>query len=361
MTEHAADRMRVAMLPDWRQANPYQKLLATSLEALGVDVVFPQGYRRVLPFSRTLLRAPRPDVLHLHWPTPYLRSNRTVARAAYCLRTLADLWLVRRAGIRLVWTVHNLVTHDTPTPRLERWFSGRLAALADRLIVHSEAAAKAAVATLGASRAKIDVVPHGSFRSIYGEPPARSDARAILGLGDDQAVVLFFGMIRPYKGVPDLLHAWKALGERRGDALLLIVGYASDPEYASEIMEIAARVPQTRLDLRFVPDAEVPILLAAADLVVLPFAASLTSGTVRLARDYGLPVVAPLVPGTADAEGVVAVENTGPEALSQGILRGLRGDRHRDLRNEPPGWNEIAEMHLGAFSATCAVPQSGLA
>ena len=155
-----------------------------------------------------------------------------------------------------------------------------------------------------------------------------------------------------------------ALRERDPPFLATVARGSSDHaatyvKYAAEIMEIAAGIPQTRLDLRFVADAEVPILLAAADLVVLPFAARLTSGTVRLARDYGLPVVAPLVPGTADAEGVVAVENTGPEALSQGILRGLRGDRHRDLRNEPPGWNEIAEMHLGAFSAPCALPRSG--
>lgn len=344
-------RIRVATFPDWRRDNPYQRLLAEALAPLGVKATFPRGYRRGLPLSRQVLKQPRPDVLHLHWPTPYLRSGRTALRAAYCLRTLGDVALVRRAGIPVVWTVHNLVTHDTPTPRLERWFSARLARLADRLIVHSEAAANEVVAVLGATQDKIAVIPHGSFSPAYGPAPLRAEARAALDLPMDVPVALFFGMIRPYKGVLNLLRAWAALGELRGDAFLVIAGDAPDPDHTAEIRRLAEESSGVRLDLRRIPDAEVPILMAAADLLVLPFESSLTSGTVRLAQDYGRPVVVPRVPGAADASSAIMAESTDPDALGAAILRGLRtADEPLQTPAPPNDWPRIAATHRSVYA-----------
>lgn len=342
--------MRVAVFPDWRRDNPYQRLLAEALTPLGVETVFPAGYRRGMPLSRAVLPQPRPDLLHLHWPSAYLRSPHPAWRAAYCVRTLADLSLVRRAGIPVVWTVHNLVSHDTPTPRLERWFSARLAALADRLIVHSEAARTQVIGTLGAAEAKITVIPHGSFRRVYGEPPARAEARAALGINGKGPLALFFGMIRPYKGVPNLLHAWSDLKDRRGDAKLLVVGMAQEPNYAAEIERLAAQTDNVRLDLRFVEDAEVSVLMAAADLLVLPFEQSLTSGTVRLAEDYGVPVVVPRVAGSTEASHAIYAENTGAQALGAAILRGFAARRAESGQPAfPNDWPGIAALHRDAF------------
>lgn len=340
------------MLPDWRSGNPYQRLLAEALTPLGVDVAFPQGYRRGLPFSRQVLARPRPDVLHLHWPTPYLRSDQTALRAAYSIRVLGDLSLVQKAGIALVWTVHNLVTHDTATPRLERWFSAQLARLADGLIVHSVAAANAVSAELGAPRKKMAIIPHGSLAPAYGPTPPRALARAALALPSEAPLALFFGMVRPYKGVPNLLRAWAALGERRGDARLLIAGEVPNPDHAAEVQGLAAKAPGVHLDLRRVPDEEVPTLMAAADVIVLPFEKSLTSGTVRLAQDYDLTVVASRAPGTVDSPSVIFAESTEPDALSRAILKGLDGAKGRQrgpvkLHND---WPEIARQHKDLYS-----------
>jgi glycosyltransferase involved in cell wall biosynthesis len=344
------------MFPDWRGGNPYQRLLAEALRPLGVDAAFAQGYRRGLPFSRQVLARPRPDVLHLHWPTPYLRSDRTALRAAYCVRVLGDLALVQKAGIAVVWTVHNLVTHDTPTPRLERWFSGRLARLADRLIVHSTAAAEAVVSELGALPGKVAVIPHGPLAPAYGPSPPRAAARAALGLAPDVPIALFFGMIRPYKGVPNLLRAWTALGPRRGGALLLIAGEATDPNHAAEVEQLAAQTPGVRLALRRIGDDEIPTLMAAADLIVLPFEKSLTSGTVRLAQDYGLPFVVSRVVGAAVAGGAILAEDTRPEGLAEAIVRGLGSVAVPQPRTPVAGstWSEIARQHEEVFRAVLA-------
>lgn len=338
--------MRVAILPDWREGNPYQQLLADVLTPLGVEVVFPKGYRRGMPLSRALLPRPRVDLLHLHWPTPYLRSDQTFMRGVYCLRTLADIALVRKAGIPVVWTVHNLVTHDTPTPQLERWFSSRLAALVDGLIVHSETAAQEVVRELGAPREKISVIPHGPLRDAYGAPPSRAEARKALNLPEDVPLAMFFGLVRPYKGVLNLLVAWEALGDRRGGARLLIAGDAPDPDHANEVRSQAEGLPGVRLDLQRIPDEDVPVLMAAADLLVMPFEKSLTSGTVRLAEDYGVPVVVPKVGGSAEANDVIYAEGTSPKALSNALSKGLAAwGTAKGSPPSPVGWTEIAEAH----------------
>lgn len=343
--------MRVAILPDWRGENPYQRLLAEALSPLGVQAVFPAGYRRGLPISRTLLRGERPDVLHLHWPSAYLRSHNPLLRSLYCLRTLLDLALVRRAGIPLVWTVHNIVSHDTSTPRVERWFSTRLAAMASRLIVHSESARQEVMARLHAPAEKIAVIRHGTFRAVYGPAPPREEARARLGLPQDVPVVLFFGLIRPYKGVPDLLRAWRYLDNTRGKALLLIKGNAPDPAHAAEIMGLAKGLEDVTLDLRHIPDAEVPLLMAAATVMVLPFRQSLTSGTVRLAQDYGLTVVAPRVSGTDEAERAVVASSTEAAPLADAILRGILLPSLFAQADED--WSAVALSHKGVLAAAC--------
>lgn len=341
--------IQVATFPDWREANPYQRLLAESLVPLGVQLTFPHGYRRGLPFSRQVLRRPLPDVLHLHWPTPFLRAQGRALRAAYCVRTLLDLALVRRAGIRVVWTVHNLVTHDTPTPRLERWFSARLARLADRLIAHSPAAADEIVVQLGVPRQKIAIIPHGSFAAAYGPPLPREEARAALNIPKDAPLALFFGLIRPYKGVPNLLRAWTALGDRRGEALLLIAGEALDPNHAAEVRRLAAGSCGVHLDLRRIPDAEVPTLMSAADIVVLPFQNSLTSGTVHLAADYGRIVVVPRVPGAADAAGAVVAASTAPDVLAAALLEGFAAATRAPASAPTNDWSSIAARHADIF------------
>jgi hypothetical protein len=102
------------MAPDFRADNPYQRLLADALGSLGVSTEFPRGYRRGLPLTRGA--GSWPEILHLHWLTAYLRARSGVWRAGYAAKLLLDLQLLRLRGVRLVWTVHNLVEHEERRP-----------------------------------------------------------------------------------------------------------------------------------------------------------------------------------------------------------------------------------------------------
>jgi glycosyltransferase involved in cell wall biosynthesis len=292
--------MKVAQFPDYRKDNPYQQLLANALAKLGVEVSFPQGYRRGLPFSRALTGAYRVDVLHLHWLTPYLKGKSYPTKAAYALKLLLDLRLAKARGVRLVWTIHNLVSHETTTPKLEIWLSRRLAALADGLIVHSEGAMAAVTKQFKVCAEKIAIIPHGDFADAYGKKMPRAEARQRLGLDQQIPVFLFFGMIRPYKGVESLLKVWKQTYLLHQRGVLIIAGDARDPVLAQSVSLAAADIPNVHLHMRFIPDDEVPVFFSAADYAVFPFTKSLTSGSFALARTYSVPVVA------AKTEGAVA-------------------------------------------------------
>lgn len=340
----------VVMLPDWRQVNPYQELLRRALEARGINVRFPRGYRRGLPITRALLTQPRPDLFHLHWPSAFLRSDHPIIRRMYLLRTLVDLWCIRRAGIPIVWTVHNLVTHDTRILAAETWFSARLARLADRLIVHSASAQVAVTKELKVAADKTVIIPHGPLRDAYGDAPDKSRARSILELPKETPVVLFFGLIRPYKGVLNLLDAWAQMSDKdRQGGTLLVVGDASDPGHAAEVRTRAAKTPATRLDMRFIQGDEIPVLMAAADLLVLPFHSSLTSGTVNMAMEYGLPVVVPRTPGTAEVRVAILAEDTGPRNLGAAIVRGLTTRLDNFGNDKTSSWNDIARSHAQVY------------
>ena len=99
--------------------------------------------------------------------------------------------------------------------------------------------------------------------------------------------------MRPYKCVDELLSAFAALPDLT--ARLIVAGGCGDAALEAELHRLAARDARVRLDLRHVPDNEVPVLMGAADVVCCPSRGVLTSGSVLLAMSYGRPVIAPSV------------------------------------------------------------------
>jgi len=340
---------RVLMTPDYRKDNPYQHLLADALENLGASVRFPTGYRRVFPLRRMLPRSgPRPDILHLHWIAPYLKGKTAVAKAIYAVKLLVDLTLVQRAGVKLIWTIHNLVDHEQAHPGIELWLRRRLAALADGMIVHSEEARELVAATYRLRTHNINVIPHGHYRDAYGPPMAANRARDQLGLPTDRHVFLFFGMIRPYKGFATLLSAWAKSPDLQRHALV-IAGRPHDEACRRRIEAAAAAADGIHLHLGHIPDAQVPLYFSAADTVVLPLERALTSGSLVLAHTFGCRVVTTLSKGGTREP---ALPEHGDSIKSSDLARRLMSalDAEGAARSpEYPNWDSIARQHLNTM------------
>ena len=191
-----------------------------------------------------------------------------------------------------VAVVHNLVDHDAGIRQrlAARVVLGRCQAF----FTHAEAmASDLAAAHPGVPSA---VFPHPRFD--YGELPPRADARAALDLPQDRRVALFMGLIRPYKGVDVLIDAAALLPP--GNDWTVVVAGEPWGELGS-VLETRVRKlglqDRVRLRLGWVAEEEVPQLLAAADVVVLPFRAGSQSGVAATALGYGLPVLSTAIGG----------------------------------------------------------------
>ena len=171
------NEVRVLMMPDYRRDNPYQALLAHGLEAEGCRVVFPRDHRGVLPLCRAVRGEQGVDILHLHWTSPYLKGHGLPRFLVYLAKFLADLAAVRIDGCRIVWTLHNLVPHETRHRRLELLARRMICRIVSAVIVHGHAGQKEAVQTLGCPANRVFVIPHGHYRDAYAPPLPSPDAR----------------------------------------------------------------------------------------------------------------------------------------------------------------------------------------
>ena len=120
----------------------------------------------------------------------------------------------------------------------------------------------------------------------------RAQARAQLGLVEEEICFLFFGLIREYKGVGRLLNAFASIAGKDARLRLDVVGRV-DPPHTDGFVERLQNSLQVRAHLGFVPYHLVQRHLLAADIAVLPFERVLNSGSLALTTTFGLPVIVP--------------------------------------------------------------------
>ncbi len=315
----------LVFFPDYRVANPYQRLLYDHAGAWlhprpgTVDDAL-AALRRKGPGERV--------VFHLHWEDAAYRNEPDEPAAWAAAQAFLDgLEAFASTGGRVLWTLHNAAPHDGRYAAVHEALVGRLPVLADLVHVHSRAGAAWAAERLGVAPGRVAVVPHGSYLPLH-RPLAvpAAEARAGLGLPEDGRALLLFGRLGAYKGGADLLRAFAAAGAP--DLRLLIAGKQVEPLGAP----LAALPPQARARVHvlrdgFVPEGEVEPLFAAADAAALPYRAILTSGSALLALSLGRPVLAPALPGLRelleDGRDALLYDPAGTEDGLQAALRRL--------------------------------------
>lgn len=291
--------MKVLFLPDWRQGNPYQALLAASVQDNGCEVDFCNFPEGPWPLQKALRTHPGTQVLHLHWVNQLIGASvwagspfkRRVRRALLWI----DVALARLRGVRVVWTVHNYTSHDSEDPQAELRARHMLARSVDHLILHSEGALakiRRGWGAAGLEPQRTSVIRHANFGGCY--PPDENLAAALRTQWDaqgDATVVLFFGAIRPYKGLEAFVQAMVRVPDAR--LRLVIAGKPHTAEFGDLLRRTAEQDPRIILRFQFIPDADVAAHYAAADAVAIPLQQTLTSGSAVLAMTMGRPLIMP--------------------------------------------------------------------
>jgi glycosyltransferase involved in cell wall biosynthesis len=287
------------------------------------------------------LRARRSKVLLLEWWT-----------AATLHTYLLLAFAARVAGMRVVVELHELQDPGEAGLALARgyghWGLRALIRLAHGCIVHSKADWQLFERSYGPMDVRVALVPHGpydQYRDLQeSEDPAAAAAIAAVRTApkDGQTVnLLFFGLIRPYKGLEDLLRVFNALPRDEAERLwLTVVGetWEGCVEPAQLIAESPHRDRITFVN-EYVPDEVVGAAFAHADVAVLPYRRSSSSGILHVAMSWGVPIVVTSVGGLPEAAagyaGAVFVPPADPAMLREGLAKAaaLAGQKFPDPRS----------------------------
>jgi glycosyltransferase involved in cell wall biosynthesis len=223
----------------------------------------------------------------------------------------------------------------------------------DAVVAHSEHGADRLRDEVGLDPAKVRVIPHGALDYLT-RLPAEKPLPAELE-GAEGPVILFFGLLRPYKGIEGLLEAFR----RVEGAELWIVG---NPRMDVAPMRVLAEqaLGRIRFVTRFVEDAEIPAIFRRADLVVLPYLDAEHSGVLYTGLAFGKPLVLSAVGGfpEAAATGAARLVPPGDSAGLAATLTELVGDEA--ARSElataaaraaagPFSWDEAARLTLALY------------
>lgn len=326
---------------------PYNFLLYGALERLGV---------RVSEYQTRHLLQGHVDIWHIHWPESLIetKSGSRAWFSAQQYRLL--LHIARRRGIKLIWTIHDLVPHDLVYPRIEWSFWQDVIDRVDGVIALTRKG-------LDLAREKYPhlqtcpsfVIPHGHFRDAYPRTVTREEARQTLGIPPKKRVIAHFGQIRPYKNVPRLVQAFRALpGD---DLMLLICGRISKRTGGrDEIVDAAEGDPRIRLELRYIKPEEIQLFLLAADLMVFPYSEILNSGSAILALSYDRPIVVPnlgALPELRDLVGDTWMRgyegNIDARILADALAWALETERPPRAPLEALDWAGIGVQTLDAY------------
>jgi glycosyltransferase involved in cell wall biosynthesis len=248
-----------------------------------------------------------------------------------------------RLGVSPVLDVHNPMPHErTPLARpLLRYALGGV----DRAVTHSEENRRV---LLGMSpRADVRVAPLPALRELAGATASDRGGRTLL----------FFGHVRRYKGLDVLLRAMP-LVLRREECRLVVAGEFYDPiERYEAIVREAGIDRHVEIHPRYVSNAEAARLVAAADVLVLPYTTATQSAVLRVAAENALPAIASRAGALAesiehDVTGLL-VPPGDPDALAAAVVRyfeeGLGPPMAAALRARAPQRAEAARTLLAAL------------
>ncbi len=369
--------MRVHVVDPSAYTPPYDDALCRALAAAGAEVQLhtsrfaygevpaPQGYERIERFYRGSHGArteadggPRGRAglaLKLLEHGPDMWRYRHAARRADIVHFQwltvqpLDVHLLPR-GRPLVLTAHDVLPREPRPGQLAA--QRRLYERMDAVVVHSGHGRDRLVDELGIDPARVHVIAHGALTPAPAGPPALPPELPLVASGIP--VVLFFGLLRPYKGLDVLLRAWEGIE----GAELWVVGMPR--------MDVAAlrsgAPPGVRFVERFVSEAESAALFARADLAVLPYREIDQSGVAFTALGTATPMLASAVGGLPELAGTGALRLVPPGDVDawRAALRALLADPRgraamarsaREAAAGPYGWDTIAQRTLELYAS----------
>ena len=236
--------------------------------------------------------------------------------------TIATL-VKKRTGAEVLFICHNAMEHEHS--RWKNIVTKMVLSKGDRILTHSRQETEHLLELLG-PEINIETAFHPTYAPLCGDIPESDKAKKQLGLKGN--VLLFFGFVRHYKGLDILLRAMPEVLKEK-DVTLLVVGefWKDKDDYLKIIKDLDIGQHIVIID-RYIPNEEIGLYFAAADLVVQPYRSASGSGICQLAYGFGKPVIASNVGSLGeviiDGESGRLVAPEDESALQEAIIRSLK-------------------------------------
>ncbi len=289
---------------------------------------------RILAYYLKLIRyaaTAKPRIFHILWNNKFEMFDRTLLTLYY-----------RLLGKAVVLTAHNVnkLKRDSTDSVLNRLTLRIQYRLADHVFVHTPKMKSELMKEFGVPTGRITVIPFGINNSVPDTNLSPKEAKERLGIRENQKTILFFGRIKPYKGLEYLIAAFQRLVRRHDDYQLIIAGqlekgseryWESIQREIQEYVETGQIIPR----IEFIPDGEIEVYFKGADVLVLPYREIFQSGVIFLGYSFGLPVLAADVGSMkeeiVEGETGFAFKPDDPVDLAQTITRYFASGLFADL------------------------------
>jgi len=303
----------------------------------GMDYNNPLTWYRAYKF----LKRESPDVVILQWWTS------SAAHMHLIIGMINAISIKAKVILEFHEVVDPLEESILPIRIYSRIMGRFLVRRASLYVAHSESDRRLIAAKYRIPDERVHVIPHGLYDQY--EPISKEEARKKLGLDGDY-VILSFGLIRPYKGIPNLIKAFDSLPEDvAGRSRLLIAGEIwEDGEAVTQAINGCKYKERITLVDSYIPDDSIPLYFNASDVVALPYLRASQSGVAHIAMAFGKPIVVSKVGGLeesmADYAGTYFVPPGDAHAVKEALLKLYN---ERPAAYEPPnrGWDVVKEKY----------------
>jgi D-inositol-3-phosphate glycosyltransferase len=289
---------------------------------------------RVLTYYARLIRyatVAEAKIFHVLWNNKFEFLDRTLLMLYYKL-----------LGKKIVLTAHNVNAgqRDSNDSLLNRTTLRVQYLLADHIFVHTEKMKRELLRDFSIYERAVSVIPFGINNSAPQTEITPSEAKQRLGLNGDERAILFFGAIRPYKGLEHLVAAFQRIAPKHEGYRLVIAGEVRKgaEQYLHDIQQIIERDSsrgRVIQKIEYIPDSETELYFKAADVLVLPYTHVFQSGVLFLAYSFGLPVIVADVGSFRDdvIQGKTGYlcASCGPTDLANAIETYFESDLFKDL------------------------------
>ncbi len=316
--------------------------------------------------SQAGLRSEAEFVLDPFAPWTWLKAAKTISAwepHLVAIQWWTTFWAVPNAilcrnlkqqGLSTIYIIHNVLPHE------ERAIDKRLARLAlskgSAHLAQTYRQKERLLALL--PQARVEVCSFPSYARFTDEEPTQAQARKTLELPGEGTVLLFFGIVRPYKGLDVMLEALERLQKDAVFPHLVIAGeFWEDLNAIQERIDALGLTGQVHIYNRYIPNEEVGLFFAAADVLVAPYVGGTQSAVIGLGFGFGIPMIA----SEKAAEGIDPVQRNAvqitPTGDASALAEAVRAFMARPktprapVQAEESGWERLVDVLQGLASA----------